>query len=317
MRRRVYGAAGILAVFALSACSHSSNGSSAGGVADSRGVPVGAPAAAAQGTGNVGGAASRPANAGGAGSAAQAARVSPLDDGTYQIRTAQMTVAVKGAQHVSAQADAAEAIALGVGGEVDSDDRTSGRHATATLQLRVPPDALGDTLTKLSALGVEKSRQLSTTDVTQRMADVRSRVSSAQQALAGLRNLFHRAQKVSDIITIETELNSREADLESLQAQYRALSHQTSMATVTLSLVTAVKHAVAPPKKHEKKRGGFLGGLQRGWDGFAATAIWVAAAVGTILPFLVLLLLVALGARLLWPRLPHRHAPVPTPHPAE
>jgi hypothetical protein len=325
MRRRVYGAAAIIAVFALGACTHSSNGSAAGGGAGggvAGGVDSAAQAAAAPAAGKPGANALNPRGSaatryGGSAPAGQAAHVSPLDDGTYQIRIAQMTVAVKGAQNVSAKADTAETIAQGVGGEVDSDDRTSGRQASATLQLRVPPDALEDTLTKLSALGAEKSRQLSTTDVTQRMADVRSRVASAEQALVGLRNLYHRAQKVSDIITIETELNNREADLESLQAQYRALSHQTSMATITLSLVTAVKHAVAPVKKHAKKHGGFVGGLRHGWNGFVAAAGWVATAVGTLLPFLVLLLLVALGARLVWARLPHRHASIPTPTPAE
>jgi hypothetical protein len=38
----------------------------------------------------------------------------------------------------------------------------------------------------------------------------------------------------------------------------------------------------------------------------------VASAVGVLLPFLVVLLLVALGLRLLWPRLPHRHHPAPS-----
>jgi hypothetical protein len=88
------------------------------------------------------------------------------------------------------------------------------------------------------------------------------------------------------------------------------------MATITLSLVTAAKH-VAPPTQPMQKRAGFLGGLERGWDAFANAAGWVATAVGTLLPFLVLLLVVAAGARLLWPRLPHRHAPTPTPTPSE
>jgi hypothetical protein len=229
----------------------------------------------------------------------------PLVGGAYQIRTARMTVAVKGARNVAARADTAETITVAAGGEVDSDDRTSGPHATAALQLRVPPDALDETLTRLSHLGTEKTRQSSTTDVTQTVADVRSRVESAQQSIDRLRTLFHKATTVSAIIELEDELSSREADLESLQAQDRALARETSLATITLTLVTAVKHHV-PPATHKKEQRGFLGGLQRGWDGFTAAAAWVAGAIGTVLPFLVLLVALALAGRLLWPRLPRR-----------
>ena len=53
-----------------------------------------------------------------------------------------------------------------------------------------------------------------------------SRVASAQQAIVRLRTLYGKAAKVRDVIAIEGELNSREADLESLQAQQRALAAQ-------------------------------------------------------------------------------------------
>jgi hypothetical protein len=302
--------AGIFAVLVVGACSHApaeksatpngGQGRLSGGVLapDQTGrAPAAAPPGQSVGAGAAGGA---------PGAAGEASLRLPLVGGVYQIRTAQLTVAVKGAQNVAARANAAETIAVAAGGEVDSDDRTSGPHATAALQLRVPPHALETTLTKLSRLGAEKTRQSSATDVKQKVADVRSRVASAQQSIDRLRTLFHRATKVSDIIALESELSSREADLESLEAQDRALARETSLATINLSLVTATRHHV-PPVKHEN-RGGFLGGLQRGWDGFTAAAAWVAGAVGILLPFLVLLLVVALAARLVWPRLQHRQA---------
>jgi hypothetical protein len=319
MRRQVVLAAGLLGVLALGACSHGSSGSAGGNDSVNGGVAHGDSAAGAP---VAAGAVSKPNTAGSAaaggsargslprGSAADSVRLG----GSYEIRTAQLTVAVRGARNVAAKADAAETIVLGVGGEVDSDDRTSGPQASASLLLRVPPDALPDTLTKLSGLGAEKSRQTSTTDVTQKVADVHSRVESAQRAIEGFRRLVNRAQKVSEIITLESELNAREADLESLEAQYLALSNQTSMAAITLQLVTAPKHhAPPPPPAKHHHRGGFLGGLDRGWDAFTAATGWLAVAVGTLLPFLVLLLVVGLAARALWPRLPRRRTPVPTP----
>jgi hypothetical protein len=316
MRRRVVLAAGILAVLALGACSHAGSNDQAGSSAGGGLAAAPARAAAPQDAldrASAHGAAIAGSSAQNRAASATGSRATLIDDGTSQIRTAQMTVAVRGAQNVAARADAAETIALGFGGEVDSDNRTSGPHATASLLLRVPPDSLEDSLTKLSALGAEKSRETSTTDVTQKVADVRSRVESAQASIEGFRQLLHRAKRISDIITLESELNSREADLESLQAQYRALSRETSMATITLSLVTAPKHHAPPPVKHHHKRGGFIGGLDRGWDGFTSAAGWLALAIGTLLPFIALLLVVGAGLRLLWPRLPRRHSPAPAP----
>lgn len=227
----------------------------------------------------------------------------PLVDGAAKIRTAEMTVGVPRGQ-VPAAADRAGSIALDVGGEIDADDRTSGRDATASLRLRVPPEALPAVLTRLSGLGKEISRQSSTTDVTEKVADVDSRAASARRAIARLRTLYAQATKVADVIAVESELSSREADLESLEAQQRALARQISMATVTLTLQTRAP-AAAPPRPH---RGGFVGGLQRGWAGFVAAAAWVATAVGTVLPFALLLALLT-GAVLLL----RRRNPTPTP----
>jgi hypothetical protein len=254
---------------------------------------------------------------GGSGTGSEITKTVPFLEDGYKIRTARMTVAVKGARNVSTAAQQADNYALSVGGEVDEDNRTSGPNASADLLLRVPPEALADTLDKLSLLGKELGRSLSTTDVTQRVADVGSRVASARQSIDRLRILFQHATKVGAIIQIESELNSREADLESLEAQQRALARQTSMATISLDLETAAK-AVAPPKPvHKKHENGFVTALKRGWHGFTAAASWIARAFATLLPFIVLLLVIGFALRVLWPRLPRRPRVTPAPTPSE
>jgi hypothetical protein len=67
-------------------------------------------------------------------------------------------------------------------------------------------------LTQLAKLGKETSRSGSARDVTTKVADVNSRVASAQQAIDRLRSLYAKATKVRDVIAIEAELNTREAD---------------------------------------------------------------------------------------------------------
>lgn len=205
--------------------------------------------------------------------------------GPSVIRTADITVATK---TVPAKADQARLIVTSVGGSVDGDDRTSGADASARMTLRVPPDQLGAVLARLSALGTEKSRHSSTNDVTTQVADVDSRVRSALAAIAQLRDLYGKATRVADIIAIESELSQRESDLESLQAQQRALSGQIAMATVTLDLVMP-----SMPTQHARTQHGFIGGLTGGWHAFARAAAVLVTGIGAALPFL---LLAALGA---------------------
>jgi hypothetical protein len=238
----------------------------------------------------------RAAAGGGAAPAArgQADAVQPTLS-SAKIRTAQLTVAVKHGQSVAARANAAGLIAVRAGGEVDTDDRTSGAHASADLVLRVPPQQLSAVLGALAGLGTERSRHVATQDVTAKVADVSSRVASAEQAIARLRQLYARAVRVSDIVQIEGELSSRESDLESLQAQQRALSRETSTAVITVSLVSA---SAPPPPAHH--RSGFLGGVQNGWDAFTRTMSALATACGAVLPFAALLLVLGLLGRVLW-----------------
>ncbi|HJQ44193.1 MAG TPA: DUF4349 domain-containing protein [Jatrophihabitantaceae bacterium] len=317
MRGRVYvAAAGALAVLAVGACSHDSASKSAVGLS----VAGASGGGSSTGYGSVAGAGSvrAPAAApveGQAGHLSADAKSTELADTSAKIRIAYLRVAIKGAANVAVQADAADAIAEQAGGDVDGDDRTSGRHATASLVLRVPPAALQATLHKLSKLGRELGRQLSTTDVTQQVADVHARLVSANAALDRLRALYKNAHKVSDLIAIENELSARESDRESMLARQRALTHQTEKATINLTLVTASNHAVV--HKPAKKRGGFLGGLQRGWDGFVAAAIWVASALGTLLPFVALVALLIVAARRWgWGAVRRRPTPAPATGPA-
>src|SRR5919204_1837253 len=106
-----------------------------------------------------------------------------------------------------------------------------------------------------SRIGRRVSQRQQAQDVTQQVADVASRVKSAQATLATFRKLLDRAHSVNDVVTLEDEISTREADLESLQARQKSLSEQTTYATVTLRLEgTVVAH------HGHKKSGGFTGG---------------------------------------------------------
>ncbi len=234
--------------------------------------------------------------AAGSGAQPQQRQASPLVAGTAKIRTAQLSVTVRDRAAVAARADQAATLAEAAGGEVESEDR--GR-AYASLRLRVPPAALTATLRTLSSYGTPTSREVSVRDVTAQVADVTSRVRSAELAIARLRALYATATGVSDVIAVEQQLSSREADLESLQAQQRTLSAQTSLAAISLDL-RAKAPSAAPPRSDE--RSGFVGGLADGWDAFVRAATGLATGLGAALPFVALLAVLLPAGRAVWRR---------------
>ena len=131
---------------------------------------------------------------------------------------------------------------------------------SASIQLRIPVAAYPAALTELARLGVQTALRQQAQDVTQQVADTASRVSSDQAAIAQLRALLSRAGSVGALLTVQDQINAQESGLEALQAQQRALNHETVYATVSLRLVgpPIVRHG---SKQTPTQPGGFIGGL--------------------------------------------------------
>lgn len=213
--------------------------------------------------------------------------------GRAQIKTAALILR---STEVAAVAGEIAALAEGQGGFVDSENTTTDLHGVATssrLTIRVPVDTFEESVAAVSKLATLTGRRINTTDVTGRVADVNSRVASAEESIAQLRVLFGRASKLTDIITLESELSSREADLEALQAEQRVLTEQTSLATISVA-VSRPRTVTPPPDKDD--HAGFLGGLRQGWDALVSTFTGVSHGLGAALPLgLTILALAALA----------------------
>jgi hypothetical protein len=229
------------------------------------------------------------ANAGGDSSASSASTTSPTVKVAIApvdrsiIYTAELTVRAK---DVAVATDQAKQIVSAAGGYVsDEKSSSSGRSSMAVLTFKVPPTRYGDVLSQLGRnLGKRLSQHQGAEDVTEEVADVDSRVQSAKATLDQFRTLLSRATKIGEVLEIEREISTREADLEALQARQKALAAQTSMATITLELQGQTP---APPKPKEPDTG-FLGGLKTGWKALVK-AVGVGLTVfGVLLPWLVL-----------------------------
>jgi len=204
------------------------------------------------------------------------------------IKTGSLTVE---AEDVNGQRQKAITVITGLKGQVASEDTGSnadGEITQANLVLKVPTASYENAIQRLSELGKRVQIHQESSDVTEQVVDVESRISSQRASLERMRTLLAKANTIGEIVSVETELTRREADLESLLAKQKNLSLQTELATLTLTLT---EKGQAPVMKEDPDRG-FLAGLKGGWNAFTATFSALATALGAVLPFLVLLALI-------------------------
>lgn len=217
---------------------------------------------------------------------AEAAAAIPLQASERAIiYTGTMTVAVP-APDVDGTAAKVATLATGSGGYVSGDQRSSSAdNARATLTVRVPVESFSRVVDAIGALGKEKDRQISAEDVTAKLVDVAARLKTQQASVDRIRALMAQAKSITDVTTLESELSRREADLESLEAQQRDLTNLSAMSTITVALIS--EGAPAPtPKKADN---GFIAGLKSGWHAFAASCRAVLTVLGALLPFAVVI----------------------------
>jgi hypothetical protein len=233
--------------------------------------------------------------------------------GQALIYTAQLTVRAK---DVQAAVSRATSVVSAAGGYVSAENVTAAppghpNQAYASVTLKIPVAAYAGTLAALSgtSLGTQLSLTQQAQDVTQEVADTNSRVASDEAAIAQLRALLTHAGSVSSLLEVQNQINSEESDLESMLAQQNALNHETSYATVTLSLVgpkaPVTQHAAAKPPP------GLTGGLSGGWHAFRLTISWLLTVIGAVAPFLAVVVVV--GGLAWWSRrrLNQRRQPPP------
>ncbi|WP_246486604.1 DUF4349 domain-containing protein [Kribbella qitaiheensis] len=286
-------AAGVIlaAAVLLSACSAGDAGNSSG---DTQGAAVPAPEKAQGDASQADGKA--PQSGGGA--ADQPAVTRAI------IKTGSLTVE---ADDVDAQRQKAGTIVTGLNGQVATEDSGSdadGRITRANLVLKVPTASFEKAIQQLSGLGRRTAIHQESTDATEAVVDVASRISTQRAGLERMRALLTKATTIGEIVAVESELTRRESDLEALLAKQKALAGQTELATLSLILAEPGKAPVV-----EKDDTGFLAGLKGGWHAFVATLTVLLTALGALLPFLIALALIGVP---LW-RYRHRFRRTPVP----
>lgn len=197
------------------------------------------------------------------------------------VRTAQLTLQV--ADPAAATRSVRTAVAAAGGAVAEEQVDPTG----AWLVVRVPAGGLDRLVDDLAVTGTVLARSGRTEDATEQLVDLDSRVATQQASVTRVRALLAQATSIGDIVSVESELARREADLDSLQRRLAALRDRVALSTLTVELRTAPVAEPVPPAP------GFGAGLGAGWSGLRVIGMGLATAAGFVLPFLPVLLAAA------------------------
>lgn len=214
------------------------------------------------------------------------------DAGTRDIvATGSSTVEV---DDVPAAIDAVTSAATTVGGYVESSqlgggmvgipiDGSAATTATASsgwITVRVPAESLTSVMDGLRDVGDVTATSVNRSDVTEQTVDLRARVAAGEASVARLTELMGQAASVADLITAESALAERQAQLDSDRQVLQSIESQVALSSLSVQLTERSASVTADPA-------GFGDGLGAGWNGLVATLNGVVIGIGFLLPWIV------------------------------
>ncbi|MFE7408292.1 DUF4349 domain-containing protein [Isoptericola sp. NPDC057559] len=179
------------------------------------------------------------------------------------------------------------------GGRVERRTETAATNdspGTASMTVRLPANRMTGAVEALDRLGTVEDVDVQTEDVTGEGQDLDARIAALTTSTDRLRDLMKTAGSTEELLQVEQELTTRQADLDALTTQRQRLSDQVAMSTLDVQIVPEPVNAV-------QSRGGFLGGLASGWHSLVTTLQTIVLVLGVLLPWLVVAGLGYLGFR--------------------
>ncbi|MEM1117364.1 MAG: DUF4349 domain-containing protein [Bacteroidota bacterium] len=174
------------------------------------------------------------------GTVVQASAQIPVPEPAERLLVRTASVRLRAEDHAEVVAQA-RALARAVGGFVgeEASQRYADRVET-TLTLRVPAARFDTLMAALTALdGEVDARSVSVDDVTRQVADVEARLGAKRAAEAQYIELMGRSGSIEDVLAVQARLQQVREEIESAEAQLRAVRDQVSLSTIRLTVFEA------------------------------------------------------------------------------
>lgn len=153
------------------------------------------------------------------------------------IFTADMTVAVTDVAAASAEATR---IIEELGGFLFGQESTGAPEPVSRLTFKVLPGDFQQALARLGSVGEIRTQNVSADDVTEKVVDLESRISTAEASVIRLKGFLEEAADIETIAQLEAQLLQRETDLETMRGSLRTLQDRVDLATIYVTLTEAL-----------------------------------------------------------------------------
>jgi hypothetical protein len=216
--------------------------------------------------------------------------------GPRVIQTASLTLSVP-RNEFEEVVDRARRLAISSGGFVvessASQSGGEGRLVSGSLVVRIPERSYARVMEQLSGLGRVEGREETGQDVSQEFVDLEARERHLEAVESQLLNLLDETNTVAEALTVQSQLNQVQLDLEQTRGRLQYLEDQVAFATISLDVRERQVAAAADD--------GGPWSIVDAWGtaarGFVTVVGWILVAAATIAPVVILLLLAFLGAR--------------------
>lgn len=150
------------------------------------------------------------------------------------VKTGEITLEV---EHVGEALGRVRALAVELGGYVGGsqagtlDDR-------ATLTIRIPAASFDEAIARLNEMDAEVVAEATREqDVTGQVVDLEARIDNLRASETSYRELVARAERVEDILAVQSRLDEVRGQIEQLTAQLEAIESQAALSTLTITLI--------------------------------------------------------------------------------
>lgn len=107
--------------------------------------------------------------------------------------------------------------------------------------IRIPAANFDGVLRKIEGVGDDvKSKNIQTSDVTEEFIDKEARIKTKKELENRYREILKQARDVSDILSIEAQLNNVRAEIESMEGRLNYLKNQVAFSTLSLTFYQPV-----------------------------------------------------------------------------
>ncbi len=211
------------------------------------------------------------------------------------VKTGEVSVEV---DDVPAAVGLVRAFVLELGGYVGG-SQAGTEDQGAMLTLRIPAARFDEALERLRALEgtvlVEATRE---SDVTRQVIDLGARIANLEASEASYRVLLDRAERIDDVLAVQSRLDAVRGEIEQLKAQLQEIEGSADLSTLTVSLIPAAEPVAEQTEGWDvgSEVQGALAALVGIGQGLLNVVIWFGIVWLPVLLVLSILALVALRA---------------------